>query len=69
VTKPTETTDKCLRCQQPLWTFGIEKVRIGGSTGGWQLLFGRLAEADEDVLPLEMFACRACGKVEFRISG
>jgi hypothetical protein len=68
VIRPTKTTDKRLRCQQPLWSFGIEKVRVGGRRGGWQLLFGALAETGEDVLPLEMLACRACGRVEFRIS-
>ena len=59
----------CLRCQQPLWTFGVQKFRIGGTTGGWKMLVGEWAELGEDMVPLEMLACKGCRKVELRIPG
>jgi hypothetical protein len=65
--EPTKTSETCLRCRQPLWTFGVQKFRIGGTTGGWKMLVGEWAELGEDMVPLEMFACRGCGKVELRI--
>jgi hypothetical protein len=67
--KPTETTDKCLRCGQPLWTFGVQDLRMGGSGSGSHLVFGRLAELGEEMVGLEFLACRKCGKVELRIPG
>ena len=67
--EPAKTSDTCLRCGQPLWTFGVQKFRIGGTTGGWKMLVGEWAELGEDMVPLEMLACRGCGKVELRIPG
>ena len=67
--QPTKTSETCLRCQQPLWTFGVQKFRIGGTTGGWKMLVGEWAELGEDMVPLEMLACRGCRKVELRIPG
>lgn len=64
---PQQTTDTCLRCQQPLWSFGQQEFRVGGTTGGWKMMFGEFAELGEDMIPLEMLACRACGKVELRV--
>jgi len=48
---------------------GIEEFRVGGSTGGWKLLFGELAELGEGMLKLEVLACGSCGKVELRVPG
>ena len=45
---------------------GVEEFRIGGSSGGWKLLFGEWAELGENMLPLEVLACEECRKVEFR---
>jgi hypothetical protein len=45
---------------------GVEQFRIGGSSGGWKLLFGEMAELGEDMLPLEMLVCTGCRQVEFR---
>jgi hypothetical protein len=56
----------CLRCGQALELMGIEQFRVGGSSGGWKLLFGELAELGEDMLELEVFACPYCRKVELR---
>jgi hypothetical protein len=48
---------------------GVEEFRVGGTTGGWKLLFGEWAELGENMLKLELFACASCGKVEFRVPG
>ena len=59
--------DTCLRCGAPIQSMGVEEFRVGGSTGGWKLLFGEWAELSEGMLKLEMFACGSCGKVELRV--
>jgi hypothetical protein len=57
----------CLRCGGPIQSMGIEEFRVGGTTGGWKLLFGEWAELGEGVLRLEVFACASCGKVELQV--
>lgn len=57
----------CLRCGSPIESLGTEQFRVGGTSGGWKLLFGELAELGEEMLELEVLACRACGHVELRI--
>ena len=47
--------------------YGVEKLRTGGLSGGWKLLFGEFAELGEDLILLELLACDACGSVEFRL--
>jgi hypothetical protein len=59
--------DACLRCGAELKSLGVEEFRIGGTSGGWKLLFGELAELGEGKLRLEVRACGACGHVEFRV--
>jgi len=59
--------DTCLRCGGALTSMGVEKLRVGGTSGGWQLLFGSWAELGEETLPLEAFACGTCHRVEFRV--
>jgi hypothetical protein len=59
--------DTCLRCGGPIQSMGIEEFRVGGTAGGWKLLFGELAELGEGKLSLEVFACASCGKVELRV--
>ena len=58
---------QCLRCGSPIQSMGVEKFRVGGTTGGWKLLFGEWAELGEGMLDLETFACTTCGHVEFRV--
>jgi hypothetical protein len=65
--EPEETTDACLRCGQPLHTLGVQQFRLGGTTGGWKLLLGEWAELGEEMIGLELLACRQCGKVELRM--
>ena len=59
--------DACLRCGGTMTSMGVETFRVGGTSGGWQLLFGSLAELSEGTLPLEAFACSSCHRVEFRV--
>jgi hypothetical protein len=57
----------CLRCGAQLQSIGQEGFRIGGSSGGWKMLFGEWAELGEELLPLEVLACTQCRKVEMRV--
>jgi hypothetical protein len=47
---------------------GVEEFRVGGTSGGWKLLFGEFAELGEGMLKLEVLACGSCGKVELRMA-
>jgi hypothetical protein len=57
----------CLRCGTQLQSIGIEQFRVGGSSGGWKLLFGEWAELGEGLLSLDVLACPSCRKVEIRV--
>jgi hypothetical protein len=65
--EPTRGPDDCLRCGARLDSMGVEEFRVGGTTGGWKLLFGEWAELGEGMLKLEVRACGACRQVEFRV--
>jgi hypothetical protein len=45
---------------------GVEEFRVGGTSGGWKMLFGEFAELGEDMLSMEVLACGACGRIELR---
>jgi len=47
---------------------GVEQFRVGGTSGGWKLLFGELAELGEQMLPFELLACGRCRRVEMRVA-
>ena len=57
----------CLRCGNPVASTGIERFRVGGTSGGWKLMFGEFAELGEDMIELEVLVCRVCRHVEFRL--
>ena len=57
----------CLRCGTELRLMGTEQFRVGGTSGGWKLLFGEWAEVGEDMLTLDVYACPRCRKVELRV--
>ncbi|HJW23084.1 MAG TPA: hypothetical protein VJ506_11705 [Candidatus Limnocylindrales bacterium] len=59
--------DACLRCGSPLESVGIEDFRVGGTSGGWKLLFGEWAELGEGMLKLEVRACTTCRTVDLRV--
>jgi hypothetical protein len=66
---PQTATDRnsCLRCGGALQSMGVEEFRVGGTSGGWKLLFGEWAELGEGFLRLEVLACSTCGFVETRM--
>ena len=66
-TPGARSLDACLRCGATIQSMGIEEFRIGGTAGGWKLLFGEWAELGEGMLKLEAFACGSCGKVGLRV--
>ena len=59
--------DTCLACGVELELVGTESFRVGGTGGGWKLLFGEWAELGEGMLPLEVHVCPGCRRVEFRL--
>lgn len=60
---------KCSHCGATMESQGIEQFRVGGTTGGWKLLFGEWAELGEGMLPMEVFVCPQCRKVELFLAG
>jgi hypothetical protein len=57
----------CVRCGSELATMGVEEFRVGGTSGGWKLLFGEWAELGEGKLKLEVRVCDTCHGVDLRI--
>jgi hypothetical protein len=39
-------------------------LRIGETGGGWKLLFVELAKVGESMLPLNVYVCPSCRKVD-----
>ena len=56
----------CVRCGGPLQSEGLREIRVGGTTGGWKLLFGEWAELGEGMIQLEFLVCENCRMVELR---
>lgn len=56
---------ECACCEIPMQSLGQIPIRTGGTTGGWHLLLGELADASEGTLPLDVYRCRRCKRVEF----
>ena len=55
----------CSACNTPMESLGQVPVRVGGTSGGWHLLLGELADVTESVLPLDVYRCPRCKRVEF----
>jgi hypothetical protein len=56
---------ECSVCKSPMHSLGQIPIRVGGTSGGWLLFMGQLAELDEDVFPLDTYRCPQCKRVEF----
>jgi hypothetical protein len=56
---------KCSACDGEMKSLGQLPIRTGGISGGWHLLLGDWAEMSEGVLPLDVFRCPNCKRVEF----
>jgi hypothetical protein len=59
--------DACLGCGARLQYIGVEQFRVGGTSGVGRLVMGELGELGEHKIPLELFACPVCRRVEMRI--
>ena len=57
---------ECLRCKTVLQYLGEENFMVGGSSGLAKMIFGQWAELSESNLPLYVFVCPNCRKVELR---
>ncbi|HEX7492029.1 MAG TPA: hypothetical protein VF337_10040 [Candidatus Limnocylindrales bacterium] len=68
-TEPQPDYGDCLRCGVALQVVGVESFRVCGTSGGWHMIFGNLADLGEGTLDFEVFACPNCRKVEFRVPG
>ena len=55
----------CFACRTPMRSLGQMPIRVGGTSGGWHLLLGEWADVTEGVLPLDIFRCDTCRRVEF----
>lgn len=61
----SEDAPTCPRCNLVLRGLGQLPVRVGGSSGGWHLFLGELADVSESVKSLDMYRCEKCGRLEF----
>ena len=56
---------ECVRCRTEMKSLGQIPIRVGGTSGGWHLLLGEWADMTEGVLPLDVYRCDTCTRVEF----
>ena len=56
---------KCPACKSEMDSQGQLPIRVGGTTGGWHLLLGNFADMRESILPLDVYRCATCKRVEF----
>ena len=55
----------CPACKTSMESLGQLPIRVGGTTGGWHLLLGNWADMRESILPLDVYRCGTCKRVEF----
>ena len=56
---------KCPACTSEMDSLGQLPIRVGGTTGGWHLVLGNWADMRESILPLDVYRCAGCKRVEF----
>lgn len=61
----SDTPKRCVACSHDLKFAGIKEFRTGGSGGLTTFFLGQWAEASEDLLPLALYGCTSCGRIEF----
>ncbi|MDB4942639.1 MAG: hypothetical protein JWP97_2173 [Labilithrix sp.] len=57
-------TRPCETCKHPLTFGGIRNFRTGGQGGLGTFFFGQWAEASEELLPLAIWGCTTCGRIQ-----
>jgi hypothetical protein len=55
-----EPERKCSNCHGPLKNLGVRHLHVGDDAG----VLGVFKETDEDLLPVELHGCVACGKID-----
>ncbi len=55
---------KCTFCGQNAQYLYTAQFRVGGTSGGIKLLIGEWGELGESMIPMYVFVCPSCGKVE-----
>ena len=55
----------CPACKSEMDALGQLPIRVGGTTGGWHLVLGNWADMKESILPLDVYRCGTCKRVEF----
>ncbi len=55
---------RCTYCGQNAQYLYTAKFRVGGTSGGIKLLIGEWGELGESMVPMYVFVCPNCGKVE-----
>jgi len=55
---------KCYSCDVDTEAVLDVPFRIGGSSGGWHLMFGQWAELGEELLSFNLYICHQCGRVQ-----
>lgn len=63
---PTGVAIECSNCGEPMRSLGTHKFRTGGPARG-TYFFREWQELGEDQLPLEVFVCMPCRRVEFGV--
>ena len=60
----SSNTRRCSNCGRDAQFVYTAEFRVGGTSGGAKLLFGEWAELGERMIPMFVFVCPNCGKVE-----
>ena len=59
-----EIAKRCVACGHELMFAGVKSFRTGGSSGLTTFFFSQWAEVSEELLPLALYGCTACGRIE-----
>lgn len=63
--EPKQAPIDCLRCERPLYFLGVRQFHEGSRPG----VFGDFFELFQNREEMDMFACGACGHIEFFVGG
>jgi ribosomal protein L32 len=55
---------KCACCQAEMDDYKTQTFRIGGMGGEWSFLLGDIADVEEQPLPVHLYICPECGKID-----
>jgi len=55
---------KCPHCGMEMEDYKVHTFRIGGRGGEWAFVFGDIAEIEEQPIPVHVYICPKCSKIE-----